>query len=111
MPGWYLPGGGVEPGESLGEALTREIAEEAGAALTGPARLFGVYRNANAHARDHVALFVCRDWETPARPKSRISRSSAWSSSRSTRCRPIDQPPPSARIEEVLRGATPAADW
>ena len=31
--------------------------------LTGPAELFGIYRNAHADVRDHVALFVCRDWE------------------------------------------------
>lgn len=29
-PVWFLPGGGVEPGESPAEALTREVAEETG---------------------------------------------------------------------------------
>src|SRR5688500_12672175 len=62
VPGWYFPGGGVEAGESLAEALAREIREEAGATLTGPTQLFGIYRNAKADSRDHVALYVCRDW-------------------------------------------------
>ncbi|AXG82359.1 NUDIX domain-containing protein [Streptomyces paludis] len=30
---WELPGGGVEPGEGVGEALSREVAEETGLAL------------------------------------------------------------------------------
>jgi ADP-ribose pyrophosphatase YjhB (NUDIX family) len=70
VPGWYLPGGGVEPGEALQAALDRELIEEGGIALTGPVRLFGFYRNARASPRDHVALYVCRDWEQ-ARPPPR----------------------------------------
>lgn len=35
-----LPGGGVEPGESLAEALTREVAEETGIACEVGAPLF-----------------------------------------------------------------------
>ena len=39
---WALPGGGVEPGESVAEALTREVAEETGLQVR-PLRLVGVY--------------------------------------------------------------------
>ncbi len=111
VPGWYLPGGGVEAGESLGEALAREILEEAGAALRSPAQLFGVYRNATADRRDHVALFVCRDWEQVAAPKLRNREILACESF------PIHDPPADAtpatlaRLREVLAGAPPSADW
>lgn len=68
VPGWYMPGGGVEPGEAMHAALDRELIEEGGIALTGPARLFGLYWNARASPRDHVALYVCRNWEQAQPP-------------------------------------------
>jgi ADP-ribose pyrophosphatase YjhB (NUDIX family) len=111
VPGWYFPGGGVEPGESLAEALDREITEEAGARLTGPAQLFGVYRNENADRRDHVALFVCRNWETPVPPKIpnfEIVGLQLFS----VAALPADATAATrARIAEVLGGAPPSADW
>jgi ADP-ribose pyrophosphatase YjhB (NUDIX family) len=63
--GWHLPGGGVERGETIHEALKRELAEEAGVSLTGEAALFGVFFNSNASPRDHVALFVVRCFDEP----------------------------------------------
>jgi 8-oxo-dGTP pyrophosphatase MutT (NUDIX family) len=68
-PGWYLPGGGVEPGETLQAALARELMEEGGIALDRPAELFGLYLNRRVSRRDHVALFVSRAWRQERAPK------------------------------------------
>jgi 8-oxo-dGTP pyrophosphatase MutT (NUDIX family) len=62
VPGWHLPGGGVEAGESAQLSITRELAEEAGIALQSPARLFGVYANHARFRGDHVLVYVTEDW-------------------------------------------------
>jgi len=110
-PGWHLPGGGVEAGESVHEALKREIGEEAGAVLSGPPQLFGIYRNAPAQSRDHVALFVCRDWQQKAPPRlpnreivdCRLFAIDALPSDTSAATR--------ARLAEILGGKPAAPDW
>ena len=58
LPGWYLPGGAVDPGETVGAAIAREIAEETAVAVVGSPRLFGLYLNRRVSRRDHVALLV-----------------------------------------------------
>ena len=110
-PGWHLPGGGVEAGESVHEALVREIGEEAGAVLSGTPQLFGIYRNAPVRGRDHVTLFVCRDWHRPAPPRL--------PNMEIVDCRLFavnDLPPDTsvatrARLDEILSGKPVAPDW
>ena len=70
---WYLPGGMVERGETLEEAVRREAAEELGATL-GALRLFGVYTNFFQHKSDHVAVFVCEDFTLTGETDVEIER-------------------------------------
>ena len=60
VPGWHFPGGGVEAGETIRQALARELMEEGGIRLDAPPELFGLYLSRPVAPRDHVAFFVGR---------------------------------------------------
>ncbi|WP_229428325.1 NUDIX domain-containing protein [Microvirga pudoricolor] len=62
VEGWHLPGGGVETGETGLHALERELREEACIALSGRPSLHGVFFNRKISRRDHVLVYVVRDF-------------------------------------------------
>jgi 8-oxo-dGTP pyrophosphatase MutT (NUDIX family) len=66
--GWHLPGGGVEVGETMLEALVRELREEGHIELTTPPVLHGVFFHPVYSRRDHVALYVVRGFRQTATP-------------------------------------------
>lgn len=61
LPGWHLPGGAVEIGETAREAVRREAREEGGLILDAPPALLNVYHHATTGRQDHVAVFVATD--------------------------------------------------
>ena len=75
VSGWYLPGGGVEVGQSFREAMVRELMEEGRIEVLGEPALLGVYLNSHVSPRDHVAVYVVREFrqDKPPAPNREIA--------------------------------------
>ena len=110
VPGWHLPGGGVEIGETAAVALARELREEGNIELIDQPTLFGVYFNRRISRRDHVALYVVRGFrqDAPPQPNHEIIAHGFFApdalpaeTTRATR----------ERLAEVLNGQKPAELW
>ncbi len=66
VPGWQLPGGGVEVGETAIEALQRELFEEGNIEIAGSPLLKSIHFNRQASRRDHVALYLVESYRQTA---------------------------------------------
>jgi len=110
VPGWQLPGGGVEVGETLVEALTRELAEEGNIALTAPPLLKSMHFNRRSSNRDHVGFYLIEAFSqtAPKRPDHEIAEAGFFPLDRL----PQDTTPATLRrITEVFGNAAVSPYW
>ena len=72
-PGWHMPGGGVERGETGEQALARELVEEAGIELSGQPRLRSIHSSDATFRGDHILFFQVDTWRrVPATSRGEI---------------------------------------
>lgn len=110
-PGWQFPGGGVEKGETVLDALRHELLDEAAIRVTGEPELFGIYSHHAEFPNDHIVLFVLRPGqyvELPWEPNAEIAERAFF---------PPDDLPANTmksarrRLREVLEGAPRSEYW
>jgi 8-oxo-dGTP pyrophosphatase MutT (NUDIX family) len=110
VAGWHLPGGGVEVGETFREALQRELVEEGRIELSGEPALHGVFLNGHVSRRDHVAVYLVKQFRQDRLPEPNReiiacgffdAAALPAETTKGTRL----------RILEVLEGKAPIATW
>jgi 8-oxo-dGTP diphosphatase len=72
---WEFPGGKVDPGETILEALKREFMEELGVSVLSAEEWCGV-EHVYEHAHVRLHFFISREWT--GEPKSLEGQAFAW---------------------------------
>ena len=108
-PGWLLPGGGVERGETIFRSAAREIREEAGIIAEEDPVLKGFCLNDGQFPGDHVAVLLLRRFtQAPWKPTLEISQAQFFA---------IDQLPDGTtggtrrRLDEIITNRDIARHW
>ena len=109
LEGWWLPGGGVDKGETTQAAVIRELREEAGLIVRGKPRLLSVHSNERFFPGDHVLVFRIDAFDMTERTSHGEIAEIGWfhpdalpeDTTRATR----------ARLAEIFGGAAPDPNW
>lgn len=109
--GLYLPGGGVESGETVYDTIRKELEEEGGIRLTRHPKQIGVFSNHKIMRNDHIVLFHVKadEWTQYGNPIGREISQLLW-------CNPLSPPEDSRpgtirRLNEFYGQASRSADW
>jgi 8-oxo-dGTP pyrophosphatase MutT (NUDIX family) len=110
VAGWHLPGGGVEVGETFRDALSRELMEEGQIELSGEPVLHGLFFNSHVSRRDHVAVYIVRNYRQDRLPEP--NREIVACGFFGASALPAETTEGTRlRIAEVLEGKAPIATW
>ena len=109
LAGWWLPGGGVDRGETTQAAVVRELREEAGLIARSEPRLLSVHSNERFFPGDHVLVFAIDAFDLTERTSHGEIAEIGWfapdalpdDAHRSTR----------ARLDEIFGTTEPSTDW
>lgn len=109
LEGWWLPGGGVDRGETTQAAVIRELREEAGLIAKGEPHLLSVHSNERFFPGDHVLVFRIDAFDMAERTSHGEIAEIGWfhpdalpeDTTRATR----------ARLAEIFGGVAPDPNW
>ena len=109
LDGWWLPGGGVDRGETAQHAAVRELREETGLIAAEPPRLLSVHSNHRFFPNDHVLVFAVNAFTMENRTSHGEISDAEWFAP--------DALPPDVtaatrrRLDEIFNGAPPDPLW
>ena len=109
LHGWWLPGGGVDKGETTQVAVIRELREEAGLVAKSEPRLISVHSNERFFPGDHVLVFAVDAFDLTTRTSHGEIAEIGWfavdalpeDTTRATR----------NRLAEIFGGAPADSNW